>query len=599
MKKEKKKLKYNLWDNLRFLFGNMWRWNARVTVLTMLRAPFMVAIPLLGLYLTRTVVSLIETGAGLNRIIPGIAALCAAAAVCMGFLSYLIGQNWRILNVSVIQFQQMICEYMMSHDYEYNESPKGLSDAKKSLDNMTRGVPAIETASSFAGNCIGLLSYAAFIIALNPLILIIICVTTAISYFILKKITAWNHKHKDRWLAIDRKRGYLEAASKDTVPAKDIRLYNMAGWLRDLFAMVLKQRMDWRRKEEAYGFRIDMLCALLSLIREGAAFGLLVYMMYRNNMPAADFVLYFGIIGGFTAWFDGLADNFYKFDEMNTGFNELRAYFDYENKSNRGDGVSLPKETFSIEFQDVGYQFTGSEAKLFSNFNLTVKKGEKLAIVGPNGAGKTTLVKLLCGLYRPTEGVILADGKPIDAYNIDEYYSLFSAVFQDITLLPMTVRQNITCQTGGIDEGRLANALRLSGFDDAAQKLKDGADTYLIRGVYPDAADLSGGEQQKLALARALYRDGKCLILDEPTAALDPIAESHIYQQYNTIAAGRTSLFISHRLVSTKFCDRILFLENGKIIEDGAHDDLMRKKGKYYELFELQSHYYKEGPEAI
>jgi ABC-type multidrug transport system fused ATPase/permease subunit len=586
---------YKLWENLLFLFGNLWRWNSRITVLSILRAPFVVAIPLLGLVLARTVVSFAETNAGLPRMMAGIGAICAITAICAVILSFLNGQNERMLNVSVIRFQQMVFEYMMSHDYEYNESPKGLSDARKSLDNMTRGVPAVETASSFLGNVIGLFSYAVFIITLNPFILPIICLTTLLNYFLLKKITEWNHRNKDSWLAIDRKRWYLEAAVKDTVPAKDIRLYNMAGWLRGTFAAVLKQRMAWHRKEETYGFWIDILCASLSFIREGAAYCLLISMMYRNHIAAADFVLYFGLIAGFTAWLDGLIDNLFRWDWINTGLNELRAYFDYENKSNRKAGVSVPEEAFSIEFRNVSYQFSGSEAALFTDFNLTINSGEKVAVVGLNGAGKTTLVKLLCGLYRPGGGMILANGQPIDSYHIEAYHSLFSAVFQDITVFPMTIRENITCQTGGINEERLENALRLSGFDEAVRKYKDGADTFLIRGIHPGAAELSGGELQKLALARAIYRDGQFLILDEPTAALDPIAESHIYQQYNDIAAGKTAVFISHRLVSTKFCDRILFLADGKIIEDGSHAELMAKKGKYYELFEIQSHYYQEG----
>lgn len=602
-KKKNLDLKHSFSDNLGFMFGNMWRWNPKMTVLSLMRAPFMVAIPFLGLYLSRTVILLIEAGTGLNQIALSIVALCAATAACMVILNILNGQNRRMEFVNSFRYQKMILDYAMSHDYEYNESPKGLSDATKAMQNcgsdQSGSRKAIDTLSSFAGNVIGMLSYASIIFMLNPLILIIICVTTISSYFLLKRITAWNHKYKDNWLPIDRKLEYLEIVSKDFASVKDIRLYNMAGWLRSLFDGVLKQRMDWQRKEETYSFGIDMLCAVLSLIREGVAYGLLVYMIYTRNIPVADFVLYFGVIGGFTAWFDGIADNLYWFDRINVGFDEMREYFDHQNQSNQGDGIPLPEDTFSIEFQNVSYQFAESDKEIFRDFNLTIRKGEKLAIVGSNGAGKTTLVKLLCGLYRPVGGEILADGHPIDAYNIEEFHSMFSAVFQDITILPMTVRQNITCRPDSIDENRLQSASKLSGFDETSRKLSHGADTYLVRGLYPDATDLSGGETQKLALARALYKKGKFLILDEPTAALDPIAESRIYQQYNDISKGMTSVFISHRLASTRFCDRIVYLEDGKIIEDGTHDELIAKKGKYFELFEIQSHYYRTEAEVV
>lgn len=593
---KKNRFNYSLWDNLKFMLSNMWHWDAKGTALTVLRAPFMVIVPLIGLYLTRTVISFFETGANLNQIITGITMLCIAMAVCMIILTHLNGQKEQMMHTSVVKFGNIILKKMMSHDYEYNESSKGLSDALKATQNRISGLSAIENVSSFFGNLIGLVSYAVIIIALNPFIILIICVTTIISYFLLKRITVWNHKNKDKWLTIDRRIKYLEAVSRDMDFAKDMRLYNMAGWLRSMFYVVLKQRLGWQRSEEIHAFGIELLCSLLSLIRESATYGLLVYMMYQRNMTAADFVLYFGIIGGFTAWFDALATNLYSFDQMNVSFNEMRMYIDHKNQGNRGVGIPLPKTDFSVIFQNVSYQFSDNDKPLFNDFNLTISKGERLAIVGPNDAGKTTLVKLLCGLYRPKSGVILVDGHPIDAYNMDEYYSLFSAVFQDITILPMTIRQNITCKTTNeINEKRLAYSLELSGFCDVVKKFKNSLDTYLVRGVYPDAVDLSGGEVQKLALARALYQDGKFLILDEPTAALDPIAESYIYQQYSNISAAKTSVFISHRLVSTKFCDRIIFLENGKIIEDGSHDELMAKKGKYYELFEIQNRYYREG----
>ncbi len=599
----KQKLKYSFWNNVKFMLGKMWYWDRKTTILTFLRAPFIVAIPFLGLVLSRTVVSSVGSGADMSNIAVSILLLCAATAACMVILNYLNGQNRRMEFINDFKYQEIITEASIAHDYEYNESPKGLSDGIKALMNcgsdQSGARKAIDTLSSFIGNMIGLVSYAAVIFMLHPMILLTICVTTISSYFIMKCTTAWNHKNKDNWIPIDRKKEYLESSSGDLAPAKDIRLYSMTGWFQLVFADVLHQRMDWQRKEEKYGLGIDILSLFLSLLREGIAFGLLVYLMYEKGMPVADYVLYFGIIGGFSTWFDGIVNNLYWFDRINTGFNEMREYLDHQNKNNTGAGVPVPNDSFPIEFKNVSYTFSGTDKEIISDLSFKIRKGEKLAVVGLNGAGKTTIVKLICGLYRPTKGVILAGGRLIDEYNIDEYYSVFSAVFQDISILPMTVGQNIAATPDGIDEVRLHNALEQSGFIDRVNGLPQGKDTYLVRGLYPDAVDLSGGEIQRLALARALYKNGRFLILDEPTAALDPIAESNIYQKYNEMVKGKTSVFISHRLASTRFCDRILFIENGRIVEEGTHEELMRINGRYFQLYEIQSHYYKEEAEAV
>ena len=234
---------------------------------------------------------------------------------------------------------------------------------------------------------------------------------------------------------------------------------------------------------------------------------------------------------------------------------------------------------------------------ILDHISFSVKAGEKIAVVGENGAGKTTLVKLLCGLTEPVEGRILLGGAEAKKLNREEYYKLFSVVFQDIHLLPVTVAENVICRewTGEQEErDKIQRALRMAGLWEKVEKMPEKEDTYLLKGIREGAVDLSGGEKQKLALARALYENRKLLILDEPTAALDPIAEGEMYMRYADLTKGKTSIFISHRLSSTRFCDRILFMENGKITESGTHEELMEKNGKYAVLFALQSKYYQE-----
>ena len=250
-----------------------------------------------------------------------------------------------------------------------------------------------------------------------------------------------------------------------------------------------------------------------------------------------------------------------------------------------------------VEFKDVWYKYAGAEGYTLKGLNLVMEPGESIALVGLNGAGKTTLVKLLCGLYAPTKGEILVDGKRIDEYNTGEYYTLISAVFQEVTALAFPIWEFVASadpERPTVREDAEA-ALRKAGLWDKVERLPNGMDTHLMKGIYDDGVDFSGGEMQRLLLARAIYKNGPLLVLDEPTAALDPIAENKLYLQYRELTRGKTSLYISHRFASTRFCDRIVLLENGVIAESGTHEELMALGGQYAYLFGVQSKYYKEG----
>lgn len=243
----------------------------------------------------------------------------------------------------------------------------------------------------------------------------------------------------------------------------------------------------------------------------------------------------------------------------------------------------------------MSFRYPNTEKYIIRNMNLTIHPGENIAIVGLNGAGKTTLVKLLCGFYDPDEGRILLNGTDIREFNRRDYYSLFSAVFQEFSELDITVAQTVAQAVSEIDMDRVKDCIRKAGVTEQIEALPNGYETHLGKNVYLDGIQLSGGQTQRLMLARALYKDGAFLVLDEPTAALDPIAEHDIYMKYKEMTAGKSSVFISHRLASTRFCDRILFLKNGVIAEEGTHEELLARGGCYAGLFHLQARYYQEG----
>lgn len=372
----------------------------------------------------------------------------------------------------------------------------------------------------------------------------------------------------------------------------------MSTWFQTMYHKLLKKRIYFQKKNATRRYFANIIDGILLLIRDGMIYGFLIYSVLYKNMPIGNFVLYFGAVSGLSTWISGIVDNLNKLNSISLDTNDLREYLEIEDHMNRETGVALPKPfelPCDIELRNLYYKYPGAEDYTIKGINLHIKKGEKLALVGINGAGKTTLVKLICGLYSPTKGEIYINGNKSSSYNRDEYYTLFSVVFQDTYLLPISIEKNIALKSEEyIDDEKMDRVLNMSGFMDKIGSLPKGKETLLVKSVYDEAIELSGGETQKLMLARALYKDAPIIILDEPTAVLDPIAENEIYEKYNELTKNHTSIFISHRLSSTRFCDRIIFIEDGKIIEEGDHYSLMENKGKYRKMYDVQSYYYKD-----
>jgi ABC-type multidrug transport system fused ATPase/permease subunit len=449
-----------------------------------------------------------------------------------------------------------------------------------------------------AAGIINMIALSAILTAINPILLFVITALTLVQHGIHRAGNYWDYKHEDKWALFYRKLGYIDNISGDFERAKDIRLYNLKTWLRDIFSAELRKYIKWEKTAEkhAYVFFDVSYAVIYLLICNGISFAYLIINVLNASITIADAVFYFSAIGAFTNALTGIMFSIRELNKNSLSICHLREFLDIADYANRDAGIELPASAPEIEFKNVSFTYPKADCQTLKNISFTIKKGERVAIVGRNGAGKTTLVKLLTGLYRTSEGVVLINGNEINKYNRDKYYTLISAVFQDIYLFPVSISQNIAlCEENTICEDKLTASIQFAGLDKKIDSLPKKHDTLLLKSVVENAIELSGGEKQKLALARALYKDGLLLILDEPTAALDPIAENEIYLQYNQFAQDKTSIFISHRLSSTRFCDRILFLEDGKITESGSHDDLMKLNGKYAEIFNIQSYYYREG----
>ena len=594
-----KKSLYSIPDNILFAIQNVWRTDKSLLIYTFSRIPIIVLLPLITSFLSKQAVALVSNETSPSNLIISILVIVITQHILQFFDNLFSAKiEWRSFG-NRFQYINLCNKKIMDMDYENIETPEGQQQMQKALNTVTSNHAGTQQIFlqivHFFSNILGLFLYSALLFNLNVWIIPILAILTIINYWVNRMHNLWIHKNKDHWVFLDRKLRYIKNKSNDFSVAKDIRLYKMSTWLNGVFEETLSERILWSKKIERNKLILDLLGCFASFVRDGIAYVFLIHSIANGSISLADFVFYFGIISQYSKWLFGVIGAYNTLHQISLSYCDLREFLDIPDNFNRLQGKMIPKSAPEIIFENVSYHYPNSDYEVLKDVSFKISSKEKIALVGKNGAGKSTLIKLLCGLYRPTKGRILIDGIDISQYNRDEYYTLISAIFQDIYVMPVSIEKNISmCVSKKIDSKKINHVLLWSELIDKVSTLSSGVKTRLLKSVYKGATDLSGGEMQKLALARALYKGGKIMVLDEPTAALDPIAENKVYQKYYEYTKETTSVFVSHRLSSTRFCDRILFLKDGKIHESGTHDYLMLLGGEYAKMFEIQSYYYKQ-----
>lgn len=447
-------------------------------------------------------------------------------------------------------------------------------------------------------NLLGMLLYGGIAVTLEPLILPVILGMLLLHIALFKISGIYFDKRKDERFRAEEKIQYLYGQAQDARNGKDIRVYGMEKWFRDSMLNKVKIVNRWLRKYFMLDFLPEASDNLFVLLRDILAYTVLVNRFLEGSITAAEFTFFIGLIATFSRWLDGFIRYHSGMRYGSFAVEMYRRFLNTEDVFNHGEGVDTTRVQTPPEiiFQDVSFTYPEAEKPVIEHLNLTIRPGERIALVGVNGAGKTTLVKLLSGMYLPARGRILVDGIPIEQFNIEEYYRLTATLYQDVNVMPCTIGENVA-GTDQYDGRKVKECLEKAGLSKRISTLPKGLDTSLTQKLDSEGVLLSGGEQQRLLFARALYKDAPILILDEPTAALDPLAEADLYQKYASCTEEKTSIFISHRLSSTRFCDRILFMEEGRIKEEGTHAELIRKGGDYFRMFQVQSQYYREEQE--
>lgn len=443
--------------------------------------------------------------------------------------------------------------------------------------------------------------FGTIISVVSPWLVPILTLAPIINWLCQRAYQQWEYSTRAERADIDRKQTYVMSKPADFAAAKDIRIYGMAEWFRHIYADLFAQRGAWTQKITFRQFLSRIADLFVILLRDGAAYAMLILMALDGEITVDQFVLYFAAISTFATYVGNIMTEWNGMNASSLKVCDYREYMDIPEQDGIGeasadDHLSAAPE---ISFDHVTFRYDGTEADTLKDISFTIRPGEKIALVGMNGAGKTTLVKLLCGLYLPTSGDIKINGVSIRKFLRNDYYRLFSPVFQDVRTAFFSLADTVSGQLeNGGDYVRAEECMRRAGLGKKIDSLPLGIHTKLDKQINKDGVELSGGELQKLMLARALYKDAPILVLDEPTAALDPIAENEIYLQYHDMTKTKTSLFISHRLASTQFCDRILFLQDGQITEQGTHAELTALGGEYSKLYEMQSCWYRDDYEG-
>lgn len=488
---------------------------------------------------------------------------------------------------SIIQGRKFLnCEYAKLEDPEFLK----LREQSTKYMNAYGFAGIIPLTTMMIGKLITICSLFSIILFLDYRICLIYLCLTSINLFITMK-----NKHKIieenmQMVDTERRKDYLKELFEKQQSAKEVRIYQLKDWLLKKYQTEFDLLNIWKAKKNLHNMKNGISNILLDLFQQIVTYSYLIYCVLKQTITVGNFTMYLTGIISFNNNILSIADTIIDLQQYNEYFEPFRKFNTYIQKEEIGSKKEDLKDTYIIEFKNVSFKYPGQEEYALKNVNVKMTSKEAVCIVGENGAGKSTFIKLLLRFYNVEEGEILLNGINIQDYIYEEYMKCFSALFQDYKLFALSVKENIVLKEK--KEEKLCRALELSGAGEMLLKRERNIDTSVFKMFDENGVEFSGGESQKIALARALFKDALILLLDEPSSALDPISEAELLKKFAQIAKGKLSIFISHRLTSAKICDRILVFKEGKIIEDGTHEILIQKKGLYAQLYEMQSNLY-------
>lgn len=611
-KKEKKEEKknpyhreYGLFSNIRYLCKAMVRFQPKLPfmiLLGMIGEPFM---QYLWTFLSKFIIDVITENGGVDRLLRIILIFAVLQLATQMIGTYRNRDMWtRFIGVR-FGLMSMKNQKVMTMRYQYLEDADVMDCYQKASQACNNNDNGVEGLLRSLSNClIDLAVTVAGILILGTLHPGIVAIMLAMSLLNFAVRDRVNKTAKERvWDQLAtwwRKEFYMQDTTTNFDAAKDIRMFGLKDWLLTKYRELQKIRYD-KEKENAKIWFVATVCRnVMSVAAMGAVYVWLIAGVVRGEITPGNFSLYLASSMTFYRYvfnvLRGMGDLLAKSREVD----DFRSFMDFAG-DDTDDGEEVPvAASYEFTFKNVSFRYPKADGYALKNLSLTIAPGERLAVVGLNGAGKSTFIKLLLRLYEPEEGEILLNGVNVNRYARESYYRLFAPVFQDVELFAFPLSENISMQEPqATDKDRAFECLVKSGLEEKVKELTAGVDTEVLKVIHDDGTDFSGGEKQKIALARALYKDAPVVVLDEPTAALDALAESKLYQDFDKLIGEKTAVYISHRLSSTQFCSHVAMFEEGKLVEYGTHKELLEQDGAYAKMFHTQAQYYVEDAEGV
>lgn len=595
---------YGIWSNTAFVLKKCRKYSPSVLIIAGIG---IICTSVLNYYLGffgKFVIDVVGSGLSYEEKVRNLLIIVLVGGTIAGILQFGVtfssNKVWyRYIHVRMCVIEERVAK-VLGINYEYLEKPETLDiheRASQAVGNNNEGFEGMlhqleYILTNIATLIVTFISVMVLDMRLVGALVLLALLQYAYHVFCIKidKKNVWD-KLGNSWRSIN----YMERVTQDFEFAKDIRLFSLQDFLLNKEEKIYKGRWKKFDLHQNIWFSHSVVVNITNLIGRVAIYGALFYAVIKKDLTVGNFTLFLSLAASFSSNLVSALMNIGNYGRASLQVDDLRSFLDLECEEEE-NATDIPKAAdYTIEFKNVSYKYEEAEGYALKNLNLTINAGERLAVVGLNGAGKTTMIKLLLKLYEPTSGEILLNGKNIRNYRREDYYKLFSPVFQDVEVMAFPIAENVSMKAVKDTEvERAYNCISEAGLKERVDSLDKGMLTEVLKVVDDEGTDFSGGEKQKLALARALYKNAPIVVLDEPTSALDAIAEQHLYESFDRMIGDKSAVYISHRLASTRFCDNVAMFKSGEMIEYGSHEKLMELNGEYAHMFELQAQYYQK-----